>query len=297
MNNNYVDISTNAPRAPKISCPRCRSENVNIQAVANARSTRRKGCAYWVFVGWWLEPMLWFFATIPKLIYEIFRKGKTKTKIVSVAVCQNCGYRWNVVPQKITQSQLVTQDIIQTNPQQRQAIQQGSDIDLPQASSKKKKIWMIIGICAAVFVGSAAISGLIEGFSGKPKKQNEVPDSVQSSQLSSVSDSESLGIIDCDSANYENNPYYKTFVYGKINDKIYKSGCQIPKGRYEIKNIGNYPTQITICVAKNGFEPEYTEKNQFPFILQKGNSSIVEFDGNEYIILARPDHYTLTPLE
>lgn len=79
---------------PSLRCPRCGSTNVKIQAISKVSTTKRKGCAYWIFIGWWLEPLLWIFLTLPKLIYELLRSGKTKTKIVTMAICQGCGYNW-----------------------------------------------------------------------------------------------------------------------------------------------------------------------------------------------------------
>lgn len=76
-------------------CPKCGSENVNVQAVAHV-STKKKGCLYWC-IGWWLELIMWFFLTIPMLIGKMFGgKGKVKTKVKSHAVCQNCGHQWKI---------------------------------------------------------------------------------------------------------------------------------------------------------------------------------------------------------
>lgn len=77
-------------------CPKCGSENVNVQAVAHV-SNKGKGCLYWVFIGWWLEIILWLFLTIPMLFAKLFGgKGGVKTKVKSHAVCQNCGYQWEI---------------------------------------------------------------------------------------------------------------------------------------------------------------------------------------------------------
>ena len=79
-----------------MKCPKCGSENVNVQAVSNTR-TKGKGCAYWLFIGWWLELLMWLFLTIPMLLGKLFgSKGKVRTKVESHAVCQNCGYRWKI---------------------------------------------------------------------------------------------------------------------------------------------------------------------------------------------------------
>lgn len=80
-----------------MKCPKCQCENVNINTAVELKQKSKKGCAYWLFVGWWLEPMLWFFLTLPKLIVFLFgNKKKTVSQTVTYAVCQKCGYRWKI---------------------------------------------------------------------------------------------------------------------------------------------------------------------------------------------------------
>lgn len=77
-------------------CPSCGSSNVNVQAVGHVQ-TKKKGFLYWIIIGWWLEPLLWLFFTIPMIFAKLFGgKGKVKTKVISHAVCQNCGKQWEV---------------------------------------------------------------------------------------------------------------------------------------------------------------------------------------------------------
>ncbi len=80
-----------------MKCPKCRSENIVIQAVTEVKEKRKKGWAYWIFIGWWWEIIAWILFGVWKLLVVLFGK---KTKVVSitrsVAVCQNCGNRWNV---------------------------------------------------------------------------------------------------------------------------------------------------------------------------------------------------------
>ena len=79
-----------------MKCPKCGSENVNIQAVSIV-SNKHHGCLWWLIVGWWWIPVKWLCFTLPALIVKIFGKGKgVKTAIKKKAVCQNCGYMWNV---------------------------------------------------------------------------------------------------------------------------------------------------------------------------------------------------------
>lgn len=80
-----------------MTCPKCKSQNVNIQAVTTVKEKRKKGLFYWLFIGWWWELLAWLFLTIPKLLVALFsKKTKTVSKVHSEAVCQNCGYRWKV---------------------------------------------------------------------------------------------------------------------------------------------------------------------------------------------------------
>ena len=82
-----------------MKCPKCGSENCNVQVVTETKlKQKRHGVLYWIFVGWWLQPMLWLFLTLPMLIITIFRpkKYKMKSKSRTVVVCNNCGNTWNV---------------------------------------------------------------------------------------------------------------------------------------------------------------------------------------------------------
>lgn len=74
-------------------CPKCGSTNVNVQAVGVTK-TKKKGCLYWLFIGWWLEMFLWLVLTLPMLIVKLFGHKKVDTKVKSFAVCQNCGHQW-----------------------------------------------------------------------------------------------------------------------------------------------------------------------------------------------------------
>lgn len=78
-----------------MKCPKCGSENVNVQAVTHVRD-KKHGCVYWLLIGWWLELFMWIFLTLPWLIIKIFKPNKVNSKTHSEAVCQNCGKRWRV---------------------------------------------------------------------------------------------------------------------------------------------------------------------------------------------------------
>lgn len=69
----------------RVRCPYCGSEHVNIQAI---QETKRTGCLTWIFV-------IILAVTVVGLIFVIpFLFSSHKT--VTVAVCQQCGSRWNV---------------------------------------------------------------------------------------------------------------------------------------------------------------------------------------------------------
>jgi len=78
-----------------MKCKKCGSENISVQAVSEIKN-KHKGIIYWVFIGWWLEIIMWVFLTLPWLIVKIFSPKKYKSKIINQAVCQSCGYSWKV---------------------------------------------------------------------------------------------------------------------------------------------------------------------------------------------------------
>ncbi len=78
-----------------MKCSRCGSHNVQVQAVNQTKLIRkRRGLIYWLLIGWWLQPLLWIFFTLPMLFLALFapKRQRLKNKLFSVAVCQNCGY-------------------------------------------------------------------------------------------------------------------------------------------------------------------------------------------------------------
>jgi len=82
-----------------MQCPKCQSTNVSIQLITETNfKTKKKTLLYWLTIGWIVEPLLWVFLTLPKLIYELFkpRRFKVKSKTEKIAVCQNCGHTWRV---------------------------------------------------------------------------------------------------------------------------------------------------------------------------------------------------------
>lgn len=82
-----------------MTCNKCGSTNVNVQMVSESQlKTKHHSIIYWLFIGWWLQPMLWLFLTLPMLLGKMFghKKQKIVTKHTNMAVCQNCGNSWKV---------------------------------------------------------------------------------------------------------------------------------------------------------------------------------------------------------
>ena len=84
----------------KMFCKNCGSPNVNVQVASQSqmKNAPRHGCLYWLLIGWWLQPVLWLFLTLPMLLIALFRPKNKKivTTQQSIAVCQNCGRKWAV---------------------------------------------------------------------------------------------------------------------------------------------------------------------------------------------------------
>lgn len=68
--------------------PKCKSENVWVQLLSETELKRKHhGLLYWLLIGWWLQPLLWIFFTLPMLIITIFRPGKYQTRTVHKKRC------------------------------------------------------------------------------------------------------------------------------------------------------------------------------------------------------------------
>lgn len=66
-------------------CPKCKSENVNIQAVSELK---RRGCLTVI-----LYIILLCIPVIGWIALILLLRGR-KSKTVNYCVCQNCGHRW-----------------------------------------------------------------------------------------------------------------------------------------------------------------------------------------------------------
>lgn len=76
-------------------CKKCGSENVNVQIVSEVKK-KRTGIMYWLFFGWLIDLFLWLFLTLPRLIIQILKPNRYKTKTTKQAVCQDCGSSWKL---------------------------------------------------------------------------------------------------------------------------------------------------------------------------------------------------------
>lgn len=82
-----------------MQCKKCGSTNINVQAISESQlKNKHHSILWWILIGWWLEFCLWFFLTIPRLLFALF--GHKKQKIITthkkMAICQNCGHSWNI---------------------------------------------------------------------------------------------------------------------------------------------------------------------------------------------------------
>lgn len=76
-----------------MKCPKCGSENVNVQIVSEQKK-KHHSAVYWICGGFIIEFMKWLIFTIPMIFIKLFGKEKSKTVHKSMAVCQACGHTW-----------------------------------------------------------------------------------------------------------------------------------------------------------------------------------------------------------
>lgn len=88
----YQPLPTQAARSAGagLVCPRCRGQNVVVQAVTESRTVHR-GCFGWMM---WILLAVITFGLI--LIIPLLTNSKVKSSTRFVAICQQCGNRWRV---------------------------------------------------------------------------------------------------------------------------------------------------------------------------------------------------------
>ena len=82
-----------------MTCPKCKNENVTVDVKTETNFKKKHhGLLYWICIGWWLQPFMWIFLTLPMLIISIFKpdRYKVKTSSKKIAICQSCGYSWEI---------------------------------------------------------------------------------------------------------------------------------------------------------------------------------------------------------
>lgn len=83
-----------------MNCPKCKSNNISIQVLNSVELVRKRNSfLWWITIGWLWVLFKWIFFTLPALIFKIFgigKKYKTRNIETKKAVCQNCGYTWNI---------------------------------------------------------------------------------------------------------------------------------------------------------------------------------------------------------
>lgn len=83
-----------------MNCPKCKSNNISIQVLNSVELVKKHNSfLWWITIGWLWVLFKWIFFTLPALISKIFgigKKYKTKNIETKKAVCQNCGYTWNI---------------------------------------------------------------------------------------------------------------------------------------------------------------------------------------------------------
>lgn len=83
-----------------MNCPKCKSNNISIQVLNSVELVKKHNSfLWWITIGWLWVLFKWIFFTLPALIFKIFgigKKYKTRNIETKKAVCQNCGYTWNI---------------------------------------------------------------------------------------------------------------------------------------------------------------------------------------------------------
>lgn len=76
-------------------CPRCGSNNVNVNVINEVYQKPQHGVLWWIFIGWWWR-ILWFiFFGMWYILWRALRGGKKTVNVQrTMCVCQTCGHSW-----------------------------------------------------------------------------------------------------------------------------------------------------------------------------------------------------------
>lgn len=75
----------------QLRCPKCKKYHIQVQAVNDVKAEKKHGCGYYIYLlcgGIFIEIL-----TAP---FKTGKRGKAVMKTRSYAVCQDCGYHWEI---------------------------------------------------------------------------------------------------------------------------------------------------------------------------------------------------------
>ena len=88
-----------------MQCPKCGSNDITTTVTNVEKKKGKHGTAYWLLVGWWLQPVVWIIKPLLWILFGwnfmlLWRAShpikKTKLVNVTMAVCQTCGHTWTI---------------------------------------------------------------------------------------------------------------------------------------------------------------------------------------------------------
>jgi len=73
-----------------MKCKKCESENVKVENEVTTK-TKHRGCLSWCV---WILLAICTLGLI--IIIPLITNSKTKSKVKTVCICQDCGYKWYI---------------------------------------------------------------------------------------------------------------------------------------------------------------------------------------------------------
>lgn len=71
-------------------CPKCHGNNIDVQVVTEV-ITKRRGLLGWMM---WIMIIICTIGLV--IIIPLLTNSKVKSRQHTIAVCQDCGYRWKI---------------------------------------------------------------------------------------------------------------------------------------------------------------------------------------------------------
>lgn len=108
----------------KLVCPECGSTDIEMNLMqenlgstvvtttkAKSKTKTGHGCLWWAIIGWWwwiVDLFIWIFMFVPRLLIQIFKPKKSRTKssttiatqeianidYKTICMCRECGHHW-----------------------------------------------------------------------------------------------------------------------------------------------------------------------------------------------------------